>query len=275
MMVTGTWEDTVLMLIFVSHSEERMGRQDWTDMGGAQEQFLTTHWSWLGDLKAADGDTSRALIELLLERYWKPVYCYLRRKGHANEEAKDLTQGFFHEVVLNRHLMERADPAKGSFRSLLLHALHQYLIDEKRRETAAKRIPRDRLASLDALDSFELPQVINELDPGESFNYAWKADLLERVLAQVKADYIDQGMETHWHIFRDRLLTPLLEDTPTPSLKQICERYGIGQQATASHMLTTVKRHFQAVLCDYVRQTVLNGHAADEELKEILEFLER
>jgi len=31
----------------------------------------------------------------MLKTYWKPVYCYLRCKGYDNEQAKDLTQGFF------------------------------------------------------------------------------------------------------------------------------------------------------------------------------------
>jgi hypothetical protein len=250
-----------------------MGRQDWTSMGGVQGKFLTTHWSWLEDLKGGEGATQRALIELLLERYWKPVYCYLRRKGYPNEPAKDLTQGFFHEVVLDRHLFERADPNRGSFRSLLLHALHQYVTDQQRKEAAGMRIPREHLVSLEAVDPVELPQVVAELDPDESFNYTWKTDLLERVLAQVRTDYTSQGRETHWRLFQDRLLAPLLEDRPVPSLRELCTRYDIDKQATVSHMLTTVKRHFQTVLRSHVRRTVLEGHPVEEELQEILQFL--
>jgi DNA-directed RNA polymerase specialized sigma24 family protein len=250
-----------------------MRRQDWTGMGGVQEKFLTTHWSLLQDLKGAEEATSRALIELLLERYWKPVYCYLRRKGYANEQAKDLTQGFFHEVVLNRRLFERADPDRGSFRSLLLHALHQYLTDQQRRESAGKRIPPERVVHLEAVDPVELPQFVAQLDPDESFNYTWKADLLERVLTEVRTDYTDRGMETHWLIFRDRLLAPLLQDQAVPSMRELCTRYGIDKQASVSHMLTTVKRHFQTVLRSQVRQTVLDGQSVEEELQDILRFL--
>ena len=114
-----------------------MAYRDRTDMEGVREAFLTTHWSLIECVKE-HVDQDRALIGLLLDRYWKPVYCYLRRKDYDNEQAKDLTQGFFHEVVLNRALIERADQAKGRFRSFLLHALNQYLIDEQRKETAAK-----------------------------------------------------------------------------------------------------------------------------------------
>jgi RNA polymerase sigma-70 factor (ECF subfamily) len=252
-----------------------MGRRDNTDMGGIQERFLTTHWSLLQNIQGTDeGDGNRALIGLLLERYWKPVYCYLRRQGCGNEEAKDLTQGFFHEVVLNRHLADRADPTKGSFRSLLLHALRQYLLDERRKEEAQKRIPRDRLVPLDIADPPALVEVVQALDPEESFNYAWKADLMDRALAEVRENYVQEGMETHWCVFRDRVLEPVLQEQPAPSLRQICERYGIENEATASHMLLTVKRRFQTVLKDHVRQTVLTGEGVEEELGEILKLLE-
>src|SRR5512137_236648 len=48
-----------------------MRDQDRTDMGGSREEFLTTQWSLIDDIKAG-ADTDRALIGLLLERYWKP-----------------------------------------------------------------------------------------------------------------------------------------------------------------------------------------------------------
>jgi RNA polymerase sigma-70 factor (ECF subfamily) len=233
-----------------------MANGDWTDIGGVRQTFLTTHWSMVEDIKKR-GDKEQALIGLLLERYWKPVYCYLRRKGYDNEQAKDLTQGFFHEVVLNRDLIDRANPSKGSFRSLLLHALNHYVVDEQRKESACKRIPKDKLVPLDITDLPTLPEIVDELDPEETFNYAWKTDLLERALSQVRENYSQQGMESHWYVFRDRLLKPLLEDEPMLPLKRICRQYGIENEATASHMLETVKRRFQSVLRKQVRQTVL------------------
>jgi len=243
-------------------------------MGGLRQKFLTTHWSLVEDIKK-QGDKERVLIGLLLERYWKPVYCYLRRKDHDNERVKDLTQGFFHEVVLDRDLINRADPSKGSFRSLLLHALNHYVIDEQRKDCARKRIPKDKLVPLDIADSPALPEIVDELDPEETFNYAWKADLLERTLSTVKESYIRQGMKNHWNVFRDRLLQPLLGNQELVPLRQICRQYNIEDQATASHMLETVKRRFRNVLREQVHQTVLTGRVVEEELKEILKFFKK
>jgi DNA-directed RNA polymerase specialized sigma24 family protein len=149
-----------------------MKQDDYTDMGGTGEVFLTTHWSLLDDAASAEEDRSRALIGLLLDRYWKPVYCYLRRKGYNNEEAKDLTQGFFHQVVLGRKLLQRADPSKGRFRSFLLSALNHYVINVHEAETALKRIPAEKLVSIDMGDPPDLPSALTQSPPDDSFNYA-------------------------------------------------------------------------------------------------------
>jgi RNA polymerase sigma-70 factor (ECF subfamily) len=249
-----------------------MTSRDQTSMGGEREAFLTTHWSLIDEVKKHQ-DKDRALIGILLERYWKPVYCYLRRKGYDNEQAKDLTQGFLHEVVLNRHLVERADSSKGRFRSFLRHALNQYLLDVQRKEKARKRIPKDKLVPLDVVDPPALPQMVWQLDAEQSFNYVWKAGLLERALAEVKDRYTRQGMETHWHVFQDRFLGPTLEGRDPPPLRQVCQRYGIDEEATASNMLHATKKLVRSVLTKYVRQTVVSSEAEEEELKEIARFL--
>lgn len=248
--------------------------RDRTDMGGVRETFLTTHWSMIQGVKEGE-DTDRVLIGLLLGRYWKPVYCCLRRKGYGNEEAKDLTQGFFHEVVLNRNLVQRADPAKGRFRSFLLHALNQYLVDVQRKEAAQQRIPRAKLVPLDVADPPSLPQPVHEFDAEQCFNYAWKVDLLDRVLAELKEWYIGQGMEAHWFLFQDYLLQPSLHDVDAPSLTDLCRQFEIENETKASNMIGTVKRRFQTVLKEHIRQTVISGEVAEEELREMFKFFKK
>ena len=250
-----------------------MEHDDRTDMGGAGESFLTTHWSLIEQVQRHE-DQDRALIGLLLQRYWKPVYCYLRRRGYDNERAKDLTQAFFHEVVLDRDLIGRVDRSKGRFRTLLLHALKQYVVDEQRKETAQKRIPADKLVPLDIVEPEALGDSLLDLGPEQSFDYAWKAELVEHVLSEVEDWYVSRQKQTHWYVFRDRLLEPTLEDSQAPSLAELCERYGIANEVQASNMLTTVKRHFQSTLRERVRQTVLSAEAVEDELREIFKFLE-
>src|SRR5438034_8878217 len=85
-------------------------------------QFATTHWSVV--LAAGDSSASAAqpALEQLCRAYWYPLYAFVRRIGHAPADAQDLTQGFF-AYLLAHHLVARADPQAGRFRSFLLASL--------------------------------------------------------------------------------------------------------------------------------------------------------
>jgi DNA-directed RNA polymerase specialized sigma24 family protein len=251
-----------------------MRGRDRTSMGGMQEAFLTTHCSLIEDIQSGM-DKDRALVGLLIERYWKPVYCYLRHKGYDNEYAKDLTQSFFHEIVLNRDFVVRFDKAEGRFRSYLLHALNQFLIDKQRVESAQKRIPRDKLVPLDIAEPPELPQNVTNLGFEDCFNYVWKTELLDRTLSQVKTYYFEQGMETHWYAFNDRVVQPILQGNEPPSLREICNKNNIDDEIKASNMIVTVKRRFQTALKKNLRSTVISDNDLEDELKEIFVFFSK
>lgn len=249
-----------------------MGSRDQTDMGGAANAFLTTHWSLIDGIRNSR-DRDQAMIGALLERYWKPVYCYIRRRGYQNEQAKDLTQSFFHEIVLNRNLTQRADASKGRFRSLVLRALDQFLIDCKRRASAAGRAPKGKLVPLDAVGLPELPRAVMGGNPEECFAYAWKSALIDRTLSEVQAECKAKGLQAHWKIFNLRIVQPVLSGIEPLSMRELCTRYEISSESTASNMLVTVKRRFKAALRRNVRATVLSDDDVDGELREILTLL--
>ena len=244
---------------------------DQTGMGGAQKTFLTTQWTLIGNIK--DGkDQDKALIGFLLEQYWKPVYCYLRCKGYGNEQAKDFTQGFFHEVVLSRNLVGRADQSRGRFRAFLLHALKQYANKQYLKERFQKRILREKLVSFDMKEEPILPESVAQTTAEESYHYAWLSSLLEHVLKEVKDACEGQGMNIHWALFNKRVVWPIFGDRSAPSLSQLCESYDIEDVKKASNMIITVKRRFRAILMQHVRNTVLSHGQAPVELEELLQF---
>jgi hypothetical protein len=248
-----------------------MKYQDPTEMGGPRQAFLTTHWTLIQEIKSGE-DKDRALIGLMLERYWKPIYCYLRRKGYDNESAKDLTQGFLHEVVLNRGLVHKADRSRGRFRSLLLTALNRYLVNVKEGETVRTRIPPDKLVSLDAVDPPELSSMMTESNPDDFYHYVWLSTLLDQVLSTVQSSCEQDGLHIHWQVFEDRVVRPILQGSETPSLSELCRKHDIQDEKKASNMLITVKRRFHAVLKEHVRTTVASDKHIQAELEEILNF---
>jgi len=248
-----------------------MGGYKDTNTGGAGYAFLTTQWSLIEGVQSAQ-DKDGALIGALLTRYWKPVYWYLRRRGCDNEQAKDLTQGFFHEIVLNRGLLQRADRSKGRFRAFLRHALDQYLRNENTKARARKRRPGGKRIPFDPADPPALPQTICSMTPEDCYNYAWLSDLLEQVLTEVRTDCQSDGLQVHWQIFYERLVRPILEDFAPPSLQEVGQRCGVEEEKKVANMLVTVKRRFQTALRRRVRNTVAQEDEVDDEVQELLEY---
>jgi len=250
-----------------------MNRQEYTSIGGDQRDFQTTHWTAIEQVRAGHSSHARILIGELLRAYWKPVYCYLRHRGFGNEEAKDLTQGFFQEVVLGRELVQLADRTKGRFRTLLLRALDRFLISANRRQTARKRIPPEKLIPLEDERIPELPAEIGPLNGEDAFNYAWISELLDRMLVEVKTECLRDGMALHWDLFHDRVLRPIMDDRAPPPLAQLCATYGIEEATTASNMIFAVKRRFQSALKRHLRQSVACDADVAEEIHELSRFL--
>ena len=248
-----------------------MRYDDQTDMGGEGQTFLTTQWTLIESIRTGD-DSSHALIGSLLKNYWKPVYCYLRRHGYGNEEAKDLTQAFFHEIVLGNELIQQADRRKGRFRSFLLAALRRFLINVKHKETALKRVPKGKLVPLEVVDPDSLVAVSDDLSPDDCFNYAWVSSLLERVLDEVEATCHEDGMTVYWKVFEERVLQPIMDETDPPSVKEICGQYGIPDGNKLANMVVTVKRRIRSALKKHIRDLVASPEEVSDELQEMARF---
>src|SRR5207253_523294 len=103
--------------------------------GAATNRFHTTRWSVVlscSDATATESSAARALSELC-QTYWRPIFAFICRRGYPVPDAQDLTQDFF-LMILEGTLLERADPQRGRFRSLLLKALQNFLADDAARK---------------------------------------------------------------------------------------------------------------------------------------------
>ncbi len=246
-----------------------------TDIGGPCEAFQTTHWSEIYRADTTDDGRRTIIISTLLNRYWKPVYCYLRRKGYDNERAKDLTQGFFQEIVLSSSLLKRADKGKGRFRTFLLTALSCYVNDQHRKKSTRRRAPRGVILSVDDRDMALTPELPAHLSPENAFNYTWATELLDQVICLVREECRSSGRETHWCMFRDRMLEPIFQNRTPPSIGQLCEKHGIQDQSRASNMIITVKRCFRRILEQQLKLSTESDSDFSREYNDLLQFLGR
>jgi hypothetical protein len=244
-------------------------------MGGGRNVFLTTCWGDIRNARTSNESRQREVVDKLISSYWKPVYCYLRHKGYTNAVAKDLTQGYFDEIVLGKNLFERADEAKGRFRSLLLTALNNYITTVYRHEAAAKRRPKDGVVSLDDFDEAPLTVTAKAMSPDDAFTYVWASVLLQEVVADVEQRCSRDGKELHWQLFYARILGPITDGKEPEPLAGICRRLGIEDSAKGANMIVTVKRKFQAAIKDRVRQYVDSDEEVEQEIRDLMRILSK
>jgi RNA polymerase sigma-70 factor (ECF subfamily) len=132
-------------------------------------RFETTHWSLV---LAAGGDSSRAEEALcsLCRAYWPPLYAYVRRWGHHPEDAADLTQAFFADL-LGREDLKGVDPDRGRFRTFLLACCRNFLCKDRRRSSVRGPAP----ISIDAEDAERGYRIepADTLTPEQLFDRRW------------------------------------------------------------------------------------------------------
>src|SRR5438067_12783310 len=189
--------------------------------------FTTTHWSVV--LTAQDeSPAAHEALEKLCRTYWRPIFVFLRRQGISQEEAEDITQGFFASLLEHRNL-NAVRKEQGRLRSYLLGALKYFLADERRRAMAIKRGKGQRLIPLEELRVDERI----EMEPSDPvtaemiYERRWALTVLENVLNRLKDEYQTTGNAALFD-----LLKQLLPDEPgSPSQADIAARLGMTENA--------------------------------------------
>ena len=246
---------------------------DQTEMGGANQRFHTTCWTEIIKTHTRDEAHQKKILDELIQQCWKPVYCYLRQKGHPNDTAKDITQGFFHEVVLGRDLIQQASRDKGKFRTFLLTALDRYATDIYRRDNAKKRSPDAGIVSLEMNDSEGFIEAQAELEPDQIFNYTWASETLNRVLDEVREYCVSSDRQTYWNVFNEKVIIPILDGGNAPALNDLCKKYGIPDEAKASNMIAYVKGKFRSTMMQCIRQFVDSESEVEDEFNAMFTIL--
>jgi RNA polymerase sigma-70 factor (ECF subfamily) len=224
-------------------------------------QFPTTRWT----LVVAAGDPqrkeARSALVSLCERYWYPLYAYLRRRGYPADQAQDLTQEFFVRVLEGRYL-DRADPEKGRFRSFLLTSLKFFVADEQDRLRAQKR-GGGALVPLEFSSGEERYQrePAHDETPERIFERRWALSVLDRVVEKLRDEFLGHGRPEHF----DRLKVFLLGQSEAPYAALASEmNTSEGALKVAIHRL---RKRYRDLFRQEIADTVANPAEVESELR--------
>jgi RNA polymerase sigma factor (sigma-70 family) len=229
--------------------------------------FATTHWSVVLAVGQQGSPEAAAALERLCRTYWYPLYVYIRRHGHSVEDAQDLTQQFFAQV-LRKGSIGLADPERGRFRTFLLHALRNFLANEWKRARRIKRGGGAACLSLDLEDAeqrYSKEQPAVTITPERAYEKRWAMTLLERVLADLQQEYAHAGND---RVF-DELSDLLWGKDSSISYAQIGRRLGMAEGAVRGAMHRLRERYRERLRTE-VAHTVADFQEVDEELRYLI-----
>jgi RNA polymerase sigma-70 factor (ECF subfamily) len=232
------------------------------------DRFNTTRWTLIMAARRNDAGAREALSDLC-RAYWQPVYAYVRRHGHSPEVTADLTQSFFLHLLEHRSF-ERADPARGRFRSFLLASARNFLVNARDRELTLRRggdKPHEPIDYEKAERSLGFAVSDPESSPDAVFERQWALQLMARAIERVGREYAARGQQTQF----DRLRPFLTFDGDTGDVSAPDER----SNAAMRQALHRLRKRFGEALRAEIADTVGNDTDVDEELTHLLHVVSR
>jgi RNA polymerase sigma factor (sigma-70 family) len=219
-----------------------------TPMEARGRGFEKTKWSLV--LRA--GAASPEALRELCEAYRAPLQAFARRIEFDPERADDVVQGFLTRI-LEQKVVDKADPARGSFRSFLRQAMRNYAINVHRAEA--------RWASFDELDSDR--HASKALAADRLFDQACARALVDRALARLRAE---QRIRADKGAVFEALSERLEGDDDGTTLIEAARKLGKNEGALKVALFRLRRRYFDLVRAE-AAPTVEHPEDIDAELR--------
>ncbi len=236
---------------------------------GPRGVFVTTRWT---HVLSAQGGSPEARVALgeLCEAYWTPVFRFIRSSGYPEDPARDLTQGFFAQL-LARNGLDTLKPGQGRFRSYLLGAVKHYLADQADRSLAAKRgggdTPVPLVSETSTTTSVEIPDP-RAVVPDTYFDRQWALNVLDRALKRVMEECAAGGKTAHFEVLKPWLVGDASELPQADAAAKL--GLSEGSVKVAIHRL---RKQFRDHVKAEVSLTVDTPQEVQEELRYLVEVL--
>ena len=234
-----------------------------TDIGGAHQRFPVTNQSAIAAARSEDQVVRQRAFDTILNSYWKPTYKYIRLKWHANnEDAKDLTQGFFADAFEKNHFAHY-NARKASFQTFLRTCLDGFVANERK---AGKRLKRGgdvnhfQFDFLSAEDEIAMQAMqANDLNPEDYFHREWVRWMFTMSVDTLRQRYEASGRQVHFQLFE---AYDLNDDDTSVSYASLAETFAL-EPATVNNYLAATRRDFRRIVLDKLREIT----ATDEEFR--------
>ena len=232
-----------------------------TDIGGPLHKFPVTNHSAIAGARSDDQSIRRRAFDTILGSYWKPAYKYIRLKWQAdNEDAKDLTQGFFANAFEKNHFASY-DAAKASFQTFLRTCLDGFVANERKAGRRLKRGGDMDHYQLDfaAAENELSAHASTSLSPEDYFHREWVRWMFSMSVELLRQSYEASGRAIQFQLFERY---DLGDDSASVSYASLAKEFGL-EPATVNNYLAAARRDFRRIVLEKLREIT----ATDEEFR--------
>lgn len=209
---------------------------------------------------------SRAALEEFFQRYWYPMYAFMRARGATHDDASDLVQGFILSELLEREQIKEWNPERGRLRTFLKVALDRFRLKEYRRESAKKRggPKAETHVSMD----FEWAEgryantAIDHDSPDKIFEKEWAEATINQVLSMLASRYSDKDKLKEFQLLC-RNLSARAGDGDHVKYSEIAAELGTTENNVKQKMIT-FRDQFKRAMESVVAETAAAGEVEDE-----------
>ncbi|HEY0457412.1 MAG TPA: sigma-70 family RNA polymerase sigma factor [Verrucomicrobiae bacterium] len=226
-------------------------------------RFRTTHWSVVLAAGQRDSANAEEALAKLCAAYWYPLYVFIRRRGYGVHEAEDLTQDFFARL-LQKDFLQSVDPQKGKFRSFLLASLKNFLANDWNRKQTIRRGKQFSFIVWDDAIENRYAQESSQLDAERLFEQSWAFAVLEKVMRELKREYVAAGKA---ELFAT-LQVYLSGGKNRVPYAEVMATLNMSESAVKMSVLRS-RRRFAELLRAEIAQTVASPTEVDEEVRHL------
>jgi RNA polymerase sigma factor (sigma-70 family) len=241
-----------------------------TDIGGAQHRFPETNQSAIVRARSTDQTVRLRAFDTILASYWKPVYKYVRLKWQAgNEDAKDLTQGFFANAFEKNHFANY-DATKASFQTFLRTCLDGFVANQRKAGARLKRGGDYEHYQLDfagAEDEFAAHAAALNVNPEEYFHREWVRWMFTLAVDELRRRSEQAGKEIQFQLFERYDLAD--DGAENLSYAVLGQEFGL-QPATVTNYLAAARRDFRRIVLDKLRELTATEEEFRNEARSLL-----
>jgi DNA-directed RNA polymerase specialized sigma24 family protein len=233
-------------------------------------QFMTTRWSVVLVAGRRSSPDSRQALEALCRVYWYPLYAYVRRRVVDINEAQDLTQAFFAEL-LAKNYVGAARVERGRFRAFLLTALKHFLSKEWQKAKAQKRGGEKARIPLDfeTVNSQYVVEPAAGLTAEQIYDREWAIALLGRTMQRLETEFTEGGRQSQFEELKGFLIGRHEGATYSESAAKLDMT-----EAAVKMRAHRMRRRYRELLRAEIRETVSGPEEVEDEISKLFATLE-